>query len=75
MTSVFVWTVGDVVAALLMACFFVVALIVFIVKTTRQTLCKHPAVYETSACDAICKMCGKNLGFIGTWQKRTVKGK
>jgi hypothetical protein len=33
----------------------------------RQRGCKHnKGVNETSACDAICKSCGKNLGFIGS---------
>lgn len=33
----------------------------------KQWRCKHTAgVSETMSCDAICKECGKNLGFIGT---------
>lgn len=33
----------------------------------KQRRCKHTSgVHETRACDAICKDCGKNLGFIGT---------
>jgi hypothetical protein len=36
----------------------------------RRARCKHDgAVRETSACDAICAKCGKNLGFIGAWRK------
>lgn len=37
----------------------------------RQARCKHNgSVRETSACDAICNDCGKNLGFIDTWRKQ-----
>jgi hypothetical protein len=33
----------------------------------KQRRCKHTAgVNETRSCAAICKGCGKNLGFIGT---------
>ena len=32
----------------------------------KKSLCKHDkGIRETQACDAICKICGKNLGFIG----------
>jgi len=32
----------------------------------KQLRCKHEEYRETPACDAICKKCGKNLGFIGS---------
>jgi hypothetical protein len=34
----------------------------------RRHRCKHPTVHETSACDAVCRTCGKNLGFIQKWR-------
>ena len=33
-------------------------------RLLKQRRCNHPAVNETQACDAICRECGKNLGFI-----------
>lgn len=30
--------------------------------------CKHLRVRETMACDAVCRDCGKNLGFIQIWR-------
>lgn len=37
----------------------------------KQKFCKHDGgVDETRACDAICKLCGKNLGFIGTEENK-----
>ena len=37
----------------------------------RQKKCSHDGgVNETRACDAICKLCGKNLGFIGTEENK-----
>jgi hypothetical protein len=37
-------------------------------RWVKQKLCKHPRVFETGACDAVCRHCGKNLGFIGKWR-------
>jgi len=40
----------------------------------REWRCKHDGgVRETSACDAICRKCGKNLGFIGNVAKELAK--
>lgn len=37
----------------------------------RKKRCKHEqGVRETRSCDAICKQCGENLGFIGLWRKQ-----
>lgn len=37
----------------------------------RQNRCDHDGgVNETRSCDAICKLCGKNLGFIGTEENK-----
>lgn len=39
-----------------------------------QSRCKHDGgVNETRACDAICRKCLKNLGFIGTWRDKQQK--
>jgi len=41
-------------------------------QARRQSRCRHDTgVNETQACDAICRKCGKNLGFIGAWRART----
>lgn len=40
----------------------------------RESMCEHNGtISETSACDAICNNCGKNLGFIGAWRNRKEK--
>ncbi len=68
MHPIFVWTITDAIGAVLavsigLAWFVVSATLVF-----HQWRCKHDGrVSETSACDAICRKCGKNLGFIGAW--------
>lgn len=36
----------------------------------RRARCQHAKVHENGACDAICRNCGKNLGFIGTWREK-----
>lgn len=40
----------------------------------RETPCKHLRVRETMACDAVCRDCGRNLGFIKNWRDAN-KGK
>jgi len=42
----------------------------------RERKCKHDkGVRESQACEALCVVCGKNLGFIGTWREKNIKGK
>lgn len=53
----------------------VVGVAVFLPQWWRQHRCLHKqGVNETRACDAICKGCGKNLGFIGKWRRRQEGG-
>ena len=44
------------------------AVVVYMLKDSiRRKNCPHDqGVNETQACDAICKQCGKNLGFISS---------
>jgi hypothetical protein len=50
------------------------ALLITLRTVSRQSKCPHNgAVSETQACDAICRQCGKNLGFIGAWRERNSK--
>lgn len=66
MSAFFVLTLSDVLELALG--FFVIcaAGVVGMSVWLRQSRCKHDGgVNETQACDAICKKCGKNLGFIG----------
>jgi hypothetical protein len=60
------------------ALFLAVTLVAFVVYALWQLpaylksrRCKHPTVTEDSACNAWCKSCGKNLGFIGAWREKT----
>ncbi len=65
----FIWTISDIVG--LIALFFIalVAAIVFSRAAFRQWKCAHDgSIGETSARDATCHKCGKNLGFIGRWR-------
>lgn len=43
-------------------------MIAFLRRMLFPAKCKHLRVRETMACDAICRSCGKNLGFIQTWR-------
>jgi hypothetical protein len=69
--SIFVWTLGDVIGLLVVGIVAILFALIFIADRVKQLLCKHDGGYgETMACDAICRKCGKNLGFIGNFRGR-----
>lgn len=49
---------------------FIIAAALTAREMMKQWRCSHESFRETSACDAICNNCGKNLGFIGTVRER-----
>lgn len=70
MQQVFVWTLSDVIAGAIFVVVVVVTCALIAKEWVEQKLCKHDkGVSETRSCDAICRGCGKNLGFIGTWRE------
>ena len=76
MTPVFVITFGDVFGLIALAVFLLVFVFVYGKQAWKQFRCKHDGVVnETMACDAICRQCGKNLGFIGKWREAKLKEK
>lgn len=44
--------------------------IYFFITWIKQAFCVHNDYYEDRACDAVCRKCGKNLGFIGNVRKQ-----
>lgn len=63
----FIWTISDVLSIVFFALIVLMLLAMGIAKSFQQARCRHDGGYtETSACDAICRKCGKNLGFIGS---------
>lgn len=72
MNNIFVWTVGDVIGLITIFVFVVIYAFIAVINWIDRLRCKHDGGYnETSACDAICKKCGKNLGFIGKIRDRS----
>lgn len=68
----FIYTIGDLFSVLFIFVCIIWAAIILIKSHLRQSKCKHDGgVNETSACDAICRKCGKNLGFIGNWRNES----
>ena len=62
----FIWTISDAVTVVILGLFAIAFLFAWGGVALRQWRCKHDnGVTETMACDAICRKCGKNLGFIG----------
>ena len=59
------FTVSDCLAILVWAIIAILILFLTLKTAFRQSRCKHDKGYtETRSCDAICRKCGKNLGFI-----------
>ena len=48
-------------------------LLMHIPTAVRQYRCSHSEVRETPSCDAVCRDCGKGLGFIGAWRENAKK--
>lgn len=67
----FVWTISDLIQGLIVLILLLVFGVFHLSVWWTQRRCRHDkGVGETSACDAICRSCGKNLGFIGTWRDK-----
>jgi hypothetical protein len=70
MTPLFVVTLGDVISLVTLALVFIVVGTLIFKELSTQRRCKHDrGVNETNSCDAICRSCGKNLGFIDKYRK------
>ena len=71
MMSVFVLTLSDVIGLIFFALLALAFISLWIPRMWKQYRCKHDgSIGEDQACNAWCHKCGKNLGFIGTWQQR-----
>lgn len=69
----FIWTVKDIIDAVLLGLFLLCMLFLWVHTWWVGRKCKHEDVNENMACHAICKGCGKNMGFIGTWRAEQEK--
>lgn len=65
----FVYTIGDIAGIAFLLLMLVIAAFGAIERYARQAFCKHEKYFETMACDAVCRKCNKNLGFIGRVQE------
>ena len=62
----FIYTIGDILNVLAIVLSIASSIIIGVVQWRKESRCKHDGGYnETQKCDAICRRCGKNLGFIG----------
>ena len=62
----FIYTIGDILTVLAIVLAIASSIIIVVIQWYKESRCKHDGGYsETQACDAICRQCGKNLGFIG----------
>ena len=67
-------TIGDIIAFTLAAILFLFIIGITLHDVIKQKLCSHEEFYESGSCDAICKKCHKNLGFIGlVKEQRSIK--
>lgn len=67
----FIYTAKDVLTALFLFSIFAFWAYLTVPDAIRKHRCKHDAgIRENSQCDAMCKKCGKNLGFIGSEENK-----
>ena len=76
MTPIFVVTLQDVIGLTLLGIMLLFWIGYYSKIAIKQALCKHnEGVNETRSCDAICRKCGKDLGFIGSWREQEQKSR
>lgn len=64
-------TLGEAFVLIITVIFVIAWSSAIIMDSIRKSACEHDGgVNETMACDAICRKCGKNLGFIGTEENK-----
>ena len=68
--SMFIYTLSDIFGLFIFGLMVFIYLCMRLPELVKQYFCKHEKYSETSSCDAICKSCGKNLGFIGNVRKK-----
>ena len=65
----FIWTISDFIGVTIFVFCVLAAAVIYARIWWQQWRCKHNGrINETSACDAICAQCSKNLGFVGAWR-------
>lgn len=66
----FIWTVSDLIGLVVLGLLALIIIAMAFMDAIKQWRCKHFGfVQENHSCDAICRKCNKNLGFIGTWRE------
>lgn len=65
---VFVFTFQDAMGLAVLAVIILWVLLSALWDWVKQSFCKHDDFYENRACHAICRKCGKDLGFIQPWR-------
>lgn len=64
--GMFIYSVETMVTAALIAILVLIKAWISVSDWWKYRKCEHLDYREIMSCDAICKNCGKNLGFIGT---------
>jgi hypothetical protein len=62
----FIYTINDILTLVVIVLTITAIIVVGVIQWFKESRCKHDGGYnEKQKCDAICRRCGKNLGFIG----------
>lgn len=69
-TFAFVVTPSDVIRFTIGAIILLGIILYYGYYYVKSLLCKHPTVFENGHCHAVCRRCGIDLGFIGTWREK-----
>ena len=71
----FVYTLGDIFGLVIFCLTLLVVGIKLLSDYVRTLRCKHERYHENMACHAICRGCGKDLGFVETWRDKVAAKK
>lgn len=61
----FVYTISDLIGVAVFVLVVVIGISHLLYTIVKQKLCRHEKYFENGQCHAICRNCGKDLGFIG----------
>lgn len=69
----FIFTAGDIISGIVLLFLILFPACVAVGdwrKRRKQRNCLHLSVLENPTCEAVCRNCNKNLGFIWVWREK-----
>jgi len=64
------FSITEIISFSILLLFLLVVIFFEVKKILKQRFCKHERYYENMRCHAVCKICKKDLGFIGNLKNK-----